>query len=47
MAKNEAIELALADLNSQERPNYKATAEKYSIERTTLARRYQGRSVSR
>ena len=47
MAKNEAIELALADLNSQERPNYKATAEKYSIDRTTLARWHQGRSVSR
>ena len=47
MANNEAIELALADLNSQKRPNYKATAEKYLIERTTLARRHRGIAVSR
>jgi hypothetical protein len=32
MVNNQAIELALADLNLQECPNYKATAEKYSID---------------
>ena len=47
MANNEAIELALADLNSQKHPNYKATAEKYSVNRTTLARWHKGLAVTR
>jgi len=32
MVNNQAIELALADLNLQECPNYKSTAEKYSVD---------------
>ena len=47
MAKNQAFELALADLDSQTRPNYKATAEKYSVNRTTLTRRHKGLAVAR
>jgi hypothetical protein len=31
MINNQAIELTLADLNSQKHPNYKATAEKYLV----------------
>jgi len=34
--------LAIADLESQSRINYAATAKKYHIDRTTLARRYRG-----
>jgi hypothetical protein len=44
---NTRIELALADLASQSKPNYKATAKKYEIQRTTLARRYKGQTHSR
>ena len=47
MIKIQAIELAFADLNSQIHPNYTAQAEKYSIDRRTLARRHQGLTVSR
>jgi hypothetical protein len=34
------IELAIADLESQDEPNYSATARKHSINRITLYRRY-------
>ena len=47
MVNNQVIKLALADLNSQKHPNYKATAEKYSIDRSTLARRHKDIIVSR
>ena len=47
MATNEAIQLALADLELQERPNYAATAKKYNISRVTLSRRHQGTQLSR
>ena len=40
------IELAIADLESQEVPNYSATAKVYNIERTTLQRRYNSQTVS-
>jgi hypothetical protein len=39
---NDRIELAIADLESQECLNYAATAKKWNIERTTLSRRYRG-----
>jgi hypothetical protein len=39
---NDRIELAIADLESQECLNYAATAKKWNIERTTLSRRYKG-----
>ena len=38
----QAINKALKDLASQESPNYSATVRKYSIDRTTLSRRYRG-----
>lgn len=37
---------AIADLESQECPNVKATAEKYDLERKTLEDRWKGKSVS-
>jgi hypothetical protein len=46
MRNIEAIPAAIADLESQERPNVKATAEKYGVERKTLENRWKGKSVS-
>jgi hypothetical protein len=40
------IQAAIADLASQERVNYSATAKRYNLERTTLAKRFQGKTVS-
>jgi hypothetical protein len=34
-------------LDSQRAPNYAATARAHNIDRTTLARRYNGKTVSR
>ncbi len=36
------MEAALADLESQESPNYTATVKKHSVDRSTLSRRYRG-----
>jgi hypothetical protein len=36
---------AIVDLESQEVPNVKATAEKYGIERTTLRNRWNSKST--
>ena len=44
--KNHRIELALADLNQQEKPNILATAKKYQLVTSTLSRRFQGKTVS-
>ena len=41
-----AIELALNDLESQKSPNFKQTAKKYGVQRTTLARRFKGLTAS-
>jgi hypothetical protein len=38
---NDRIELAIADLETQEYLNYAATARKYKIERITLSRRHK------
>ena len=38
---NDRIELAIADLETQEYLNYAATARKYKVERTTLSRRHK------
>ncbi|RFU24298.1 hypothetical protein B7463_g12041, partial [Scytalidium lignicola] len=47
MKVNEALmQKAIADLKSQEQPNFKATAEKYFLERTTLAKRFKGQHGS-
>ena len=40
------IEAAIADLESQERINYYATAKKWNLDRITLARRYRGETGS-
>ena len=42
----QAIDKALKDLASQESPNYDATVRKYSIDYTTLLRRYRGSAHS-
>ena len=42
----EDMQAALADLATQDDPNYSATALKYKVERTTLARRHKNRTVS-
>ena len=44
--KNHQIELALADLNQQEKPNILATVKKYQLITSTLSRRFQGKIVS-
>ena len=44
---NARINLAVADLRKQEKPNFKATARKYTVNSTTLKRRYQGRQLSK
>ena len=41
------IELAIADLNQQTKPNVRATAKKFHLARTTLQRRYNGKSMSK
>ena len=46
MSNADRIAAALADLESQAVPNYKATAKKYGVVRTTLMRRYTGKTVS-
>ena len=43
---NTALELALADLRSQDRPHYRATALKYHVDKSTLRRRFLGLSTS-
>jgi hypothetical protein len=37
---------AIADLESQDVPNVKATAEKYDVTRKTLENRWKGKSTS-
>ena len=47
MDHKERILEAIADLYSQEVPNYGATAKKYDLVRTTLWRRHTSQTVSR
>ena len=42
IAHNDRIELAIADLESQESLNYAETAKKWNIDRSTLSRRHKG-----
>jgi hypothetical protein len=42
IAHNDRIELAIADLESQESLNYTVTAKKWNIDRSTLSRRHRG-----
>jgi Tc5 transposase DNA-binding domain len=46
MATTHPIDKALADLATQEKPNFSATARKYRVERTTQAKRFKGQTVS-
>ena len=41
------LQLALADLTKQDKPNYLATSKKYGLPRKTLSDRFTGRTVSR
>ena len=43
---NARIELAIADLANQTKPNYMATAKKYGVARMTLRDRFLGESLS-
>ena len=43
---NTALELALTYLRSQDIPNYRATALKYHVDRSTLRRRFSGLQTS-
>src|SRR5271156_317249 len=47
IAYNDRIELAIADLKSQESLNYAGTAKKWNVDRFTLSRRYRGVTGSR
>ena len=46
MSNNDRIEAALADLESQEVPNYSTTAKKHGVVRTTLMRQFTGKTLS-
>jgi hypothetical protein len=47
MINEDDMEKALSALNAQLIPNYSQVAMKYSIHRTTLMRRHQGKTSSR
>ena len=47
MDHNARIEAAIADLESQKRVNYSATAKKWNLSRVTLARRHRGETGSK
>ena len=44
---NARIELAIADLNRQEKPNIMGTAMEYQLVESTLRRRFKGQTTSR
>ena len=46
MDHNARINAALAELKTQDRTNYAATARKWNIDRTTLSRRHRGKMGS-
>jgi len=46
MVNEKDIQLALDDLKSQEVVNFAATAKKYNLDRTTLMRRFKGKTTS-
>lgn len=47
MANEARIKEALADLDTQETPNYSKAARDYGLERTTIMRRHKGKTRSR
>lgn len=44
---NARIELAIADLHQQEKPNFLGTAKKYNLNNVTLCRRFRGQQLSK
>ena len=46
MVNNKAISAAIADLNSQDTPNFGWTAKKHKVDRTTLRRRFKDQQQS-
>jgi hypothetical protein len=42
ISSNDRLQLAIADLESQESLNYARTAKKWNIDRSTLSRRHRG-----
>jgi transposase-like protein len=46
MAHNAQIERAIAHLRAQEKPNIAAAAREFGVERTTLSRRFNRKTVS-
>ena len=46
MDHNDRIQAAIADLESQDRPNIAATARKYGVARETLSKRFRGKTGS-
>ena len=46
MVNEAAISAAIADLKTQAKPNYDATAKKHNIDRNTLRRRFEGKTAS-
>ena len=47
MVDTKALSAAIADLRSQKKPNFGATARKHAIDRTTLRRRFQAKQAAR
>lgn len=47
MVNEAAISEAINDLKSQKKPNFRSTAKKHGINRTTLQRRFEGTSAGR
>src|SRR5439155_14308124 len=47
MTHEDRMRKALAELESSSKPNYSTLARKYKLERTTLAKRAQGKTTSR
>ena len=43
---NARIELAIADLNQQDKPNLMGTAKRFNLVESTLRRRWKGQTVS-
>jgi len=46
MVNEDDISKAISDLRLQKKPNYAQTALKYDVDRTTLMRRFKGKTTS-
>lgn len=47
MVNEQKLAEALADLDTQDKPNYSKAARDYGLDRTTIMRRHKGKSRSR